>query len=306
MCRPDSGATSLDGKDASKRESKRYTSNEGISSKRSTPPTHDGPKSTNDFMQRKQHRESLHDSLLVRRAQVWPSPTRHDRTISPPKRKNEKGPPATGADHPACCTDTRVETAASPTNDAIGINQVAAPSPNTMEDITPTSTTRKHVPITGIMRASSSWASMPRRNRPNTNGNGPDDFGRDSPVWGWGAGQTKLVVAGSATEAETGRRVGCGALPEDSRLDLSSRTGSRPWTGGDDTILTPFSLSPMTDAAVDSLPELFLAYCTLADSDDIMSDDDRAVPRGSDSDPVPLLTSCALGLSSTFLSRSRR
>jgi hypothetical protein len=44
--------------------------------------------------------------------------------------------------------------------------------------------------------------------------------------------------------------------------------------GGDDTILTPFSISPMTDTAVDSLPELFLAYCTLADSDDVMSDDD--------------------------------
>jgi hypothetical protein len=73
-----------------------------------------------------------------------------------------------------------------------------------------------------------------------------------------------------------------------------------------DTILTPFSLSPMTDTAVDSLPELFLAYCTLADSNDIMTNDDRAVPRGSGEDPVPLLNSCALGLSSTFLSRSRR
>jgi hypothetical protein len=73
-----------------------------------------------------------------------------------------------------------------------------------------------------------------------------------------------------------------------------------------DTILTPFSLSPMTDTAVDSLPELFLAYCMLTDSDDIMLDDDQVVPRASDSDPVPLLTSCALGLSSTFLSRSRR
>jgi hypothetical protein len=72
-----------------------------------------------------------------------------------------------------------------------------------------------------------------------------------------------------------------------------------------DTILTPFSFSPMTDMAVDSLPELFLAYCTLADSNDIMSDDDRVVLQGSDSDTVPLLTSCALGLSSTFLSRSR-
>jgi hypothetical protein len=73
-----------------------------------------------------------------------------------------------------------------------------------------------------------------------------------------------------------------------------------------DTILTPFSFSPMTDTGVDSLPELFLAYCTLADSDDVTSDDDRAVPRGSDSDPVPLLTSCVLGLSSTFLSRTRQ
>jgi hypothetical protein len=147
---------------------------------------------------------------------------------------------------------------------------------------------------------------MPRGNGLNTNGNGPDDISRDSPARGWGVGQSKLVVADSATEAETGRRAGCGAPSEDSRLDLPSRTGSRPWTGGDDTILTPFSLSPMTDTAVDSLPELFLAYCTLADSDDIMSDDDRAVPRGSDSDPVPLLTSCALGLSPTFLSCSRR
>jgi hypothetical protein len=147
---------------------------------------------------------------------------------------------------------------------------------------------------------------MPRGNGLNTNGNGPDDFGRDSPVRGWGAGQTKLVVTDSATEAETGWRAGCGAPSEDPRIALSSRTGSRPWTGGDDTILTPFSFSPMTDMAVDSLPELFLAYCTLADSNDIMSDDDRVVLRGSDSDTVPLLTSCALGLSSTFLSRSRR
>jgi hypothetical protein len=44
--------------------------------------------------------------------------------------------------------------------------------------------------------------------------------------------------------------------------------------GGDDMILTPFSVSPMTDMAVDSLPELFLAYCMLADSDDVLSIDD--------------------------------
>jgi hypothetical protein len=71
-------------------------------------------------------------------------------------------------------------------------------------------------------------------------------------------------------------------------------------------ILTPFSLSLTTDMAVDSLPALFLAHCILADSDDIMSDDDRVVPQGSDLDPVPLLTDCTPGLGPSFLSRSRR
>jgi hypothetical protein len=143
-----------------------------------------------------------------------------------------------------------------------------------MEGITPTSTTHKHVPITGIIRASSFQASMPRRNRLNPNGNGPDDFGRDSPVQGWGAGQSKLVVADLAAEAEMGWRASYGVPSEDSRPNLLSRTGSRPWTGGDDTILTSFSLSPTTDSAVDSLPELFLAYCTLADTDDVLSPND--------------------------------
>jgi hypothetical protein len=147
---------------------------------------------------------------------------------------------------------------------------------------------------------------MPRRNRLNTNGNGPNAFGRDSPVQGWGAGQSKLVVADSAAEAETGWRVGCGVPSEDSRLDLSSQTGSQPWMGGDDTILTPFSTSPMTDVAVDSLPALFLAYCTLADTDDVMSSDDRVTPRGSGSDPESLLTDCAFRLGPSFLSRRRR
>jgi hypothetical protein len=74
----------------------------------------------------------------------------------------------------------------------------------------------------------------------------------------------------------------------------------------DDTILTPFSVSPMTDTVVDSLPTLFLAYCTLADSDDILSINDQVAPRGSASDPVPLLTDCAFGLRPSFLSRSRQ
>jgi hypothetical protein len=57
-----------------------------------------------------------------------------------------------------------------------------------------------------------------------------------------------------------------------------------------DTILTPFSLSPTTDTMVDCLPTLFLAYCTLRDSDDAILTNDRVVPRPLASDPVPLLT----------------
>jgi hypothetical protein len=289
-----------------KRGNKRYILNEETSSTGNTPPMENEQTYTNVFVPRKRRCESLRDSLLDQRAQVWPSPTQPGHTTSPQKRKNEKGPPVTGAGRTAYYMGTRVEIADCPTNVATSTNQVVVPSPTTMEGITPTSTTCKHVPITGIMRASSSQASMPKRNRPNTNGNGPNNFGRDSPVRGWGAGQSKLVVADSATEAETGRRAGSGAPFEDSRLDPPSRTGSRPWTGGDDTILTPFFHSPTTDSAVNSLPELFLAYCTLTDSDDIMSDDDRVVPWGSDLDPVSLLTSCALGLSPSFLSRFRQ
>ena len=79
-----------------------------------------------------------------------------------------------------------------------------------------------------------------------------------------------LGEAGSVTETETGRRAGGGAdRLDDSRLNFRSRLGPRPSTGGDVTILTPFSTSPMTDASVDALPTLFLAYCALdhADSD---------------------------------------
>jgi hypothetical protein len=61
----------------------------------------------------------------------------------------------------------------------------------------------------------------------------------------------------------------------------------------------------MTDSAVDSLPELFLAYCTLADTDDMTSPDDRVAPWGLGLDPVPLLTDCAFGLGPSFLSCHR-
>jgi hypothetical protein len=76
--------------------------------------------------------------------------------------------------------------------------------------------------------------------------------------------------------------------------------------GGDDTILTPFSTSPMTDAVVDCLPTLFLAYCTLADSDDMLSINDRVTPQPSDLDPIPLLSNCTFGLGPSFLSCFRQ
>ena len=89
---------------------------------------------------------------------------------------------------------------------------------------------------------------------------------------GWSVGDQKRTLgeAGSVTETETGRRAGGGAdRLDDSRLNFRSRLGPRPSVGGDVTILTPFSTSPMTDASVDALPTLFLAYCAIdhADSD---------------------------------------
>ena len=38
------------------------------------------------------------------------------------------------------------------------------------------------------------------------------------------------------------------------------------------TILTPFSISPMTDASVDALPTLFLAYCAMSHADSTIAD----------------------------------
>jgi hypothetical protein len=60
------------------------------------------------------------------------------------------------------------------------------------------------------------------------NGNEPDTFGRDSPVWGLGHWSDEIGTAGSATEAETEWRVGSGApfIP-DPGFNSPSRTGSR-------------------------------------------------------------------------------
>ena len=52
-------------------------------------------------------------------------------------------------------------------------------------------------------------------------------------------------------------------------------------TGGDDTFLTPYSISTMTDSAVESLPILFLAYYALDSADQAgtaLDFNDRAVP----------------------------
>jgi hypothetical protein len=131
---------------------------------------------------------------------------------------------------------------------------------------------------------------MPERLRLN-NENGPDAFGRDSPVRRMGHWLDEIGAAGSATEAETERRVDSGApFIQNSRLNFPFQVRSQPWTGGDDTILTPFSLSPTTNTMVESLPTLFLAYCTITDSDDMVPMDDRVTSWASASDSVPLLT----------------
>jgi hypothetical protein len=92
-----------------------------------------------------------------------------------------------------------------------------------------------------------------------------------------------------------GTNAWAGASVEDSRLN--PRLDSRTSTGGDDTTLTPFSFLPSCDSAIDSLPELFLAYCTLQVSEyEACYDsnpDTRPVPEsafGHDSDLVPFLT----------------
>jgi len=67
------------------------------------------------------------------------------------------------------------------------------------------------------------------------------------------------------------------------------------------TILTLFSFSSLCNLAVDSLPELFLAYCTIQGirERDMWNDsipNTRLVPNPYDSDPMPLITDWCLGL----------
>ena len=105
-------------------------------------------------------------------------------------------------------------------------------------------------------------------------GKRPDEDRDTSTRWLERRGPERtLGEAGSVTETETGRCVGGGTdRLDDSRLNFRSRLGPRLSTGGDVTILTPFSVSPMTDASVDALPTLFLAYCALSHVDSNLTD----------------------------------
>ena len=139
------------------------------------------------------------------------------------------------------------------------------------------------VPIKGTTMGSKSPDYMPRRKRLKS-GNGPDTDGQDSPMRWTGHRSDESGAAGSALAVETDQCEGGGTGYEqmnDSRLNFRSRYGPRPSTGGDDTFLTPYSNSTMTDTAVESLPTLFLAYCAL-DSADLagtaLDSNDQAVP----------------------------
>ena len=165
--------------------------------------------------------------------------------------------------------DTKQRTVTPPTHDVHGWKEVDAWSPITTMGTTRTSSRKRPAPIEAITTESYSLDYMPRRKRLKS-GNGPDTDGQDSPMrwmehWSDGNG-----AAGSALAVETDQCEGGGTGYEqtnDSRLNFRSWYGPRPSTGGDDTFLTPYSTSTMTDSAVESLPTLFLAYCALDSAD---------------------------------------
>ena len=106
-------------------------------------------------------------------------------------------------------------------------------------------------------------------------GKGPGEARDTSTRWleRRGPERTSIGEAGSVTETEMGWRAGGGAdRLDDSRLNFRSQLGPQPSTGGDVTILTPFSISPMTDASVNALPTLFLAYCAMDHADSTLAD----------------------------------
>jgi hypothetical protein len=254
------------------------------------PPTPDKRRSINDSEQRKQRHTSSPSSQVTPKDQAWHSRIQCNPIPTQLHQKDKKGPPVIGADRAVSCMNTRARTVPSPINVATNLSWDGVSSLTIMMGITCSSTTPKHVPTKGTMRESFSLVSMPRRNGLK-NGNGPDAFSRNSPVRGLGHWSDEIGTVGLAAEAEMERCTGSGVpFNEDSRINFPTRIRSHAWMGGDDTTLTPFSLSPVTDMVVDCLPALFLAYCMITDSDDVVSIDDRVTPWPSASDPVPLLT----------------
>jgi hypothetical protein len=96
-------------------------------------------------------------------------------------------------------------------------------------------------------------------------GNRPKEKLRIGQCMGRALTTNKPSCSGPHERDGDGNGVRVGAPFEDSRLNPQMESWTS--TGGDDTILTPFFFSPSCDSAIDSLPELFLAYCTIHDMD---------------------------------------
>jgi hypothetical protein len=234
---------------------------------------------------------SPHCSITDLKDQVCPFPNKPDPTPTQLLQNDDKPTNVIGAGVVACYTGIKVKTVPSPINGAIPWPQGDVWYPSTIVGTTHSSMPLKPAYTKVTTKGCPSVVSMPEWLRLK-HGNEPNTFGRDSPVWRMGHWSDEIGAVGSATEAETEQCVGSGApFTKDSGLNFPLWIGSRPWMGGNDTILTPFSLSPVTDTAVDSLPALFLAYCTITDSDDVVSIDDRVVPRplASGIHPPPLV-----------------
>jgi hypothetical protein len=75
-----------------------------------------------------------------------------------------------------------------------------------------------------------------------------------------------------------------------STLEYVRQNVTSPLFPSDSAPLSPYSSSSETDSAVDALPMLFLAYCTMTQTDyDTASDDRRPLDLLTD-DPTPFLS----------------
>jgi hypothetical protein len=115
-----------------------------------------------------------------------------------------------GVEAAACYMGTKARTVPCPTNVAIPLPQEDVWYPPTTMGTTRLSTVPKPAPTKATTKGPSSVASMPEQIRLN-NGNGPDAFSQDSPVWGLGHWSDEIGAAGSATEAEMEQCMGSGA-----------------------------------------------------------------------------------------------